>query len=127
MSEMSTIPSTLSLIVTICVLILATKFPILFLIAGLFSLFYGINILHDINSTDKEKLLQARLLGIAVISIMYILAWSFIAIGCMSIVIFFVMQFMNRDKSVSVSTNKNYSRSNAIKKNYVNTNRYLKN
>jgi hypothetical protein len=126
MSEMSTIPSTLSLIVTIGVLILATKFPILFLIGGLFSLFYGIYILHDINSTDTEKLLEAGLLGISVISIMYILAWSFIAIGCMSIVIFIIMKFMNRNISINTSVT-NYSRSNAIKKNYINTNRYVKN
>jgi predicted membrane protein len=126
MSEMSTIPSTLSLIVTIGVLILATKFPILFLIAGLFSLFYGIYILHDINSTDTEKLLEARLLGIAVISSMYILAWSFISIGIISIFIFFVMQFMNRNKGANSSVT-NFSRSNAIKRNYVNTNRYVKN
>jgi len=126
MSEISTIPSIISLIVTIGVLILATKFPILFLIAGLFSLFYGIKILHDINSKDTEKLLGAGLLGITVIISMYILAWSFIAIGCMSIVIFFVMQFTNRNISINSSVT-NYSRSNAIKKNYVNTNRYLKN
>jgi len=126
MSEMSTIPSTLSLIVTIGVLILATKFPILFLIGGLFSLFYGIYILHDINSTDTEKLLEVGLIGIAVISTMYILAWSFIAIGCMSIVIFIIMKFMNRNISINTSVT-NYSRSNAIKRNYVNTNRYVKN
>ena len=127
--------STFSIIIGIVLLLLAIKFPILFLIQGLFSLSIGIYLLVETNS-QKNKINEVEktgTLGNLLYGYANIASWMMIIMGAVSLVIFFVIQFMNRDKSVSVSTNKNFSKNNAIKKNYrtnqyyVNTNRYLKN
>ena len=127
--------STFSIIIGIVLLLLAIKFPILFLIQGLFSLSIGIYLLVETNSQKNKinEIEKTGILGNLLYGYTNIASWMMIIMGAVSLVIFFVIQFMNRDKSVSVSTNKNFSRSNAIKKNYrtnqyyVNTNRYLKN
>ena len=127
--------STFSIIIGIVLLLLAIKFPILFLIQGLFSLSIGIYLLVETNSQKNKinEIEKTGILGNLLYGYTNIASWMMIIMGAVSLVIFFVIQFMNRDKSVSVSTNKNFSKNNAIKKNYrtnqyyVNTNRYLKN
>jgi hypothetical protein len=117
-----------SIIICVVLLVLAIKFPILFLIQGLFSLSFGIYMLVEVNSSIS-KMNEVEKTG-TLSNLLYgyprILSWIMIIMGAVSLVIFFVMQFMNRNKGANSSVT-NFSRSNAIKRNYVNTNRYVKN
>jgi hypothetical protein len=120
--------SMFSIIICVVLLVLAIKFPILFLIQGLFSLSFGIYMLVEVNSSIS-KMNEVEKTG-TLSNLLYgyprILSWIMIIMGAVSLVIFFVMQFMNRNKGANSSVT-NFSRSNAIKRNYVNTNRYVKN
>lgn len=124
--------SMFSIIICVVLLVLAIKFPILFLIQGLFSLSFGIYFLVEINSSinKMDEVEKTGTLSNLLYGYPRILSWIMIIMGAVSLVIFFVIQFMNRGKTVSVT---NFSKNNAIKKNYrtnqyyVNTNRYLKN
>jgi len=124
--------SMFSIIICLVLLVLAIKFPILFLIQGLFSLSFGIYFLVEINSSinKMDEVEKTGTLSNLLYGYPRILSWIMIIMGAVSLVIFFVIQFMNRGKTVSVT---NFSKNNAIKKNYrtnqyyVNTNRYLKN
>ena len=126
--------STFSIIIGIVLLLLAIKFPILFLIQGLFSLSIGIYLLVETNS-QKNKINEVEktgTLGNLLYGYANIASWMMIIMGAVSMVIFFVIQFMNRDKGANSSI-RNFKRNNAIKtnyrtgQNYVNTYRYLKN
>lgn len=124
--------SMFSIIICVVLLVLAIKFPILFLIQGLFSLSFGIYMLVEVNSSinKMDEVEKTGTLSNLLYGYPRILSWIMIIMGAVSLVIFFVIQFMNRGKTVSVT---NFSKNNAIKKNYrtnqyyVNTNRYLKN
>jgi hypothetical protein len=120
--------SMFSIIICVVLLVLAIKFPILFLIQGLFSLSFGIYMLVEVNSSIS-KMNEVEKTG-TLSNLLYgyprILSWIMIIMGAVSLVIFFIMQFMNLNKGANSSVT-NFSRSNIIKRNYINTNRYVKN
>lgn len=126
--------SMFTIIISVVLLFLAIKFPILFLIQGLFSLSIGIYFLVEINSSinKMDEVEKSGTLSNLLYGYPRILSWIMIIMGAVSMVIFFVIQFMNRDKGANSSI-RNFKRNNAIKtnyrtgQNYVNTNRHLKN
>jgi predicted membrane protein len=118
------------IVISIALFIISLLFNIFFLINGLLSLGLGIYYIVSVNkeiSNLKDGIDSDLLYGYSLF-----LSWTVLVLGIISIFIYIVLQFMNRGKSVSVSSNKNFSKNNAIKKNYrtnqyyVNTNRYLK-
>jgi len=118
------------IVTSIGLFILSLIFNIFFVINGLLSLALGSYYVFSVNkeiSNLKDGIDSDILYGYSLF-----LSWSVLALGIISIFIYIIIQYMNRGKSVSVSSNKNFSKNNAIKKNYktnqyyVNTNRYLK-
>jgi predicted membrane protein len=116
------------IVTSIGLFILSLIFNIFFVINGILSLVLGAYYVFSVNkeiSNVKDGIDSDLLYGYSLF-----LSWSVLALGIISILIYIMIQYMNRGKSVSVT---NYSRNNAIKKNnrtgqnYVNTNRYLKN
>ena len=119
------------IVVSIALFVISLLFNIFFLINGLLSLALGIYYIVSVNKEIenlKEGIDSNLLYGYSLF-----LSWSVLVLGIVSIFIYIVLQYLNRGKTVSVSSNKNFSKNNAIKKNYrtnqyyVNTNRYLKN
>ena len=119
------------IVISIALFILSLLFNIFFLINGLLSLALGIYYIVSVNKEIdnlKEGIDSNLLYGYSLF-----LSWSVLVLGIVSIFIYIVLQYLNRGKTVSVNSNKNFSKNNAIKKNYrtnqyyVNTNRYLKN
>lgn len=119
------------IVISIALFILSLLFNIFFLINGLLSLALGIYYIVSVNKEIdnlKEGIDSNLLYGYSLF-----LSWSVLVLGIVSIFIYILLQYLNRGKSVSVSSNKNFSKNSAIKKNYrtnqyyVNTNRYLKN
>ena len=88
--------STFSIIIGIVLLLLAIKFPILFLIQGLFSLSIGIYFLVETNS-QKNKINEVEKTG-TLSTLLYgytnIASWMMIIMGAVSLVIFFVIQYI---------------------------------
>lgn len=119
------------IVLSIGLLIISLLFNIFFLINGLLSLalggYYLFSVYREISNL-KDGIDSNLLYGYSLF-----LSWSVLVLGIVSIFIYIVLQYLNRGKSVSVNSNKNFSKNNAIKKNYrtnqyyVNTNRYLKN
>jgi len=135
MSEVSTnnydTEITWIIVVSIGLLILSVIFNIFFLINGILSLalgsYYLFSVYREISNL-KDGIDSNLVYGYSLF-----LSWSVLVLGIVSIFIYIVIQYLNRGKSVSISSNKNFSKNSAIKKNYrtnqyyVNTNRYLKN
>lgn len=119
------------IIVSIGLFIISLIFNIFFLINGLLSTILGIYYVYSINNEISK--LKDGIDSNSLYNYSLFLSWTILVVGIISIFIYIILQFMNRGKTVSVSSNKNFSKNNAIKKNYrtnqyyVNTNRYLKN
>jgi hypothetical protein len=119
------------IVVSIALFIISLILNIFFLINGLLSLGLGIYYVYSINNEISK--LKDGIDSNSLYNYSLFLSWTILVVGIISIFIYIILQFMNRGKTVSVSSNKNFSKNNAIKKNYrtnqyyVNTNRYLKN
>lgn len=107
------------IVISIGLFILSLIFNIFFVINGILSLVLGAYYVFFVNkeiSNLKDGIDSDLLYGYSLF-----LSWSVLVLGITSILIYIIIQYMNRAKSVNISSNKN------IKKNYINTNRYLKN
>jgi hypothetical protein len=99
----STYTSTWSLIISIGVLLLSIKFPILFLINGIFTLAFGI---YFVISTNAEKakideIDKTGILGNFLYGYYIFIAWFMVIFGGVSILIYFIILFINRGKNSS--------------------------
>jgi hypothetical protein len=110
-TDSSSSTSIWSTVVSVAMLILAIKFPILFLINGLFSL--GIGIYFLIQSYTEMNKLRERDPNVDLGSVFWGLenffGWVLVITGVVSVIIFGVLQYMNRGKK---NSNTNNNRSN---------------
>ena len=111
MTEMATdSSSTTSIwgtIVSVAILILAIKFPILFLINGLFSLGIGIYFLVQ-SYIEMDKINQSDPnadLGNVIWGLQNFFGWILVITGLVSVIIFGVIQYMNRGRNNSGRNN----------------------
>ena len=111
MTEMATdSSSTTSIwgtIVSVAMLILAIKFPILFLINGLFSLGIGIYFLIQ-SYTEMNKLKESDPnadLGNVFWGLENFFGWILVITGVISVIIFGVLQYMNKGRNNSGRNN----------------------
>jgi len=100
--------STWSLIISIGMLLLSLKFPILFLINGIFGLAFGIYFVIAANA-EKEKMDEidkTGTLGAFLLGYHIYIAWFMLVFGSASIFIYFIITFINRGKNSSKNTNR---------------------
>jgi hypothetical protein len=110
-TDSSSSTSVWSTIVSVAMLILAIKFPILFLINGLFSLGIGIYLLvqsyteiNKLRETDPNVDLRKVFWGLE-----NFFGWVLVITGVVSVIIFGVLQYMNRGRK---NSGRNYNRNN---------------
>jgi hypothetical protein len=106
------------IVTSIGLFIISLIFNIFFLINGILSLVLGAYYVFSVNkeiSNVKDGIDSDLLYGYSLF-----LSWSVLALGIISILIYIMIQYMNRGKSVN-------SKNGIIKRNYINTNRNIKN
>ena len=100
-----------STILSVAMLVLAIKFPILFLINGLFSLAFGIYFLVQ-SYTEMNKIKESDPvgdLGKVLWGLQNFYGWILVITGAVCVIIFGVIQYMTRNKG-GRNYNRNYSK-----------------
>lgn len=98
-----------STIVSVALVILGIKFPILFLINGLFSLGIGIYFLvHSYTEMNNLRELNSNVdIGPSIWGLENFFGWFLVITGVISVIIFGVIQYTNRGK---INSGRNYNR-----------------